>query len=447
ADSENAVVSPDGSKVAFLSVADNLVAGDTNNHIDLFVKDLVTGGITRISQTATGVQGNGDSYGPAWSPDGHQIAFITMASNFGAVDTNGTQDIYIKDLETGALALVSHTAANQAGASYSVSPSFSADGTKITYTSMADNLVAGDYNGTSDIFTAEVSGNPHIITGTQYDNTLNGTADNDVIDGRGGKDAIYAGGGADVAWAGTGKSVLYGGEGADALFGRDGNDKLYGDNGNDILRGGNGADKIYGGENDDKLYGDADNDTLYGNSGNDLISGGDGADRIYGANGNDRIDGGADADALHGGAGNDIMHGGTGSDVLYGDGSSDYLYGDGGDDALYGGTGTNHLIGGEGADSFVVTADSFDAHADKFDDFSVAQGDVLLLEDILSGFNPVNDAIADFVAAAQSGNDAVIAVDRDGAGVAHSFEAVAILANVAGVDVQDWYDGGRIAVG
>ncbi|MFG1339985.1 VCBS domain-containing protein [Xanthobacter autotrophicus] len=156
-DSYSPVFSPDGTKVAFWSFASNLVAGDTNNTEDIFVKDLTTGAITRVSTDAAGVQGNSESSGPVFSPDGTKVAFFSGASNLVAGDTNGTYDIFVKDLTTGAVTRVSTDAAGAQGNNYSSSPVFSPDGTKVAFLSAASNLVAGDTNGAYDTFVKDLT--------------------------------------------------------------------------------------------------------------------------------------------------------------------------------------------------------------------------------------------------------------------------------------------------
>src|SRR5437764_9543059 len=79
--SGEAVFSPDGNKVAFMSFGSNLVPGDTNRGSDLFVKDLTTGAITLISMTADGTQINSQPFAPVFSPDGSEVAFLSYADS------------------------------------------------------------------------------------------------------------------------------------------------------------------------------------------------------------------------------------------------------------------------------------------------------------------------------------------------------------------------------
>jgi Tol biopolymer transport system component len=151
------VFSPDGSKIAFGSNAGNLVAGDTNNADDIFVKDLSTGAIVRVSTDSTGAQANGSSLAPIFSPDGTKVAFYSDADNLVAGDTNGRSDIFVKDLVTGAITRVSTDAAGGQVAGSSIKPAFSPDGSKIAFESDAANLVAGDTNNRTDIFIKDLA--------------------------------------------------------------------------------------------------------------------------------------------------------------------------------------------------------------------------------------------------------------------------------------------------
>ena len=156
-DSGTPVFSPDGSKIAFVSWATNLVAGDTNGVYDVFVKDLTTGAVTQISVDAAGVQGNSRSFDPVFSPDGSKILFYSEASNLVAGDTNGVPDIFVKDLVTGAVTRVSVDAGGAQGNDVSREAVFSPDGSKVAFRSEASNLVPGDTNGVDDIFVKDLA--------------------------------------------------------------------------------------------------------------------------------------------------------------------------------------------------------------------------------------------------------------------------------------------------
>jgi hypothetical protein len=106
-------LSADGRTVAFGSSAINLVPGDTNRtgsadtgH-DVFVKDLRTGAVVRASTAADGTQANGESTEPSLSGDGSKVAFVSTATNLVAGDANGAPDVFVKDLRTGEVMLAS----------------------------------------------------------------------------------------------------------------------------------------------------------------------------------------------------------------------------------------------------------------------------------------------------------------------------------------------------
>jgi Tol biopolymer transport system component len=148
-----ATISLDGRYVVFSSFASNLVAGDTNGAEDVFVKDLDTGTLTCISQNSNGTIGNDQSTGPATiSPDGRRVVFASSASNLINGDTNGLDDIFYKSLDTNEIVRVSTAVDGAQTNGRSTQPFFSADGRYILFNSAASNLVAGDTNGKEDIF-------------------------------------------------------------------------------------------------------------------------------------------------------------------------------------------------------------------------------------------------------------------------------------------------------
>ncbi|HUG61583.1 MAG TPA: hypothetical protein VMP03_07040, partial [Methylomirabilota bacterium] len=243
--------SPDGTKVAFSSAADNLVADDVNGKYDVFVKDLVTGLVTLVSSSSpiTGVEiaGDGHSTRPIFSPDGGRVAFLSESTTFGD-DANAAADIFVKDLTTREVTLLTTTAPTQttpsmptdgvtgenfafdktwSGLFFSstatnlgqdadtvrhlfrkdlnagtvslvstsappnlvpaeadvISPSVSADGSMVAFSTPSGNLISGDTNVFSDVFVATLSP---------------GTGGDDVIKGGDGADTLIGGPGDDT---------------------------------------------------------------------------------------------------------------------------------------------------------------------------------------------------------------------------------------------------------
>ncbi len=92
-------ISADGRHVAFTSGAPNLVAGDTNGWADIFIHDRLIGTNERVSVDSSGRQGNEHSYGPSISGDSRYVAFWSWASNLVGGDTNGVLDVFLRDRE------------------------------------------------------------------------------------------------------------------------------------------------------------------------------------------------------------------------------------------------------------------------------------------------------------------------------------------------------------
>lgn len=153
----NAVVSLDGRFVAFESRATNLVPGDRNRSSDIFVKDRQNGVVERVSVSADGAEGNGGSFRPALSADGRFVAFWSEASTLVPDDTNrtydnGGYDVFVRDRLSGGIERVSVPVDGAQGNADSVTPTLSADGRFVAFGSYATNLVADDTNGVPDIF-------------------------------------------------------------------------------------------------------------------------------------------------------------------------------------------------------------------------------------------------------------------------------------------------------
>ena len=144
-------MSNDGRYVVFSSAASNLVAGDSNGQADAFLHDRTTAQTTRVSVSTGGAQGNGASDTPSVSSDGRYVAFGSTATTLAPGDSNGKSDVFVRDRTTNQTARVSVSAAGIQGNGDSFLPALSSDGTFIGFISAASNLVPNDTNGTTDV--------------------------------------------------------------------------------------------------------------------------------------------------------------------------------------------------------------------------------------------------------------------------------------------------------
>jgi Tol biopolymer transport system component len=158
-------LSANGRYVAFASFASDIVAGDTNDAFDVFVRDRRLGTTTRVSVDSSGAEAQGGgSFQPAITADGHMVAFASEATNLVASDTNAVRDIFVRDIPAGTTVRASvasdGTEANgqsdgpgiRGGSTFG--PDISGDGRLVTFDSIASNLVADDTN------TCSYSGGP-----------------------------------------------------------------------------------------------------------------------------------------------------------------------------------------------------------------------------------------------------------------------------------------------
>lgn len=187
-------ISADGSRIAFLTQADNLVAGQTSDFSsNAFLYDRTTATNTLISHVSgvpTAATGAGDL---ALSADGSWVAFSSNAADIvsGQIDSNDDTDVFLYDVAAGSSILVSHasSSASTAANNGSFSPQISTDGSRIAYGSAATNLVAGqvDDNFDYDVFlydrTADTStlvshiSSSAVTAGDQYSENISLSAD------------------------------------------------------------------------------------------------------------------------------------------------------------------------------------------------------------------------------------------------------------------------------
>lgn len=145
-------ISGDGNLIGYTYTGGDAVAGDSNGVADAFVYNQAAGTTTRVSTSSTGAQSNGGSGAPELSGNGLFAVFQSDASNLVAGDTNGTTDVFEKNLTTGAVTRVSVGNDGSQANGASTEPSVSTDGNRVLFTSAASNLVTGDTNGQPDAF-------------------------------------------------------------------------------------------------------------------------------------------------------------------------------------------------------------------------------------------------------------------------------------------------------
>jgi Tol biopolymer transport system component len=144
-------ISPNGRFVAFTSWASNLVAGDENgHHEDVFVRDRKKGVTTRIRENNR----SGSLYSglPSISANGRVVAFESPASDLVKGDRNDAVDVFLRDRKRGRTTLLSVSSEGTQGNSESSFPVISANGRFVAFSSLASSLVEGDRFNTADTF-------------------------------------------------------------------------------------------------------------------------------------------------------------------------------------------------------------------------------------------------------------------------------------------------------
>jgi hypothetical protein len=356
-------ISDDGTTVVFDSEATNLDPADTGAGADLYVKDLATGDVTLASTSDDGVKGNGISFGPtSISADGTMVAFQSSATNLDPDDTDIQADLYVKNLVTGDIELVSTSTDGEKADAVTDYPELSADGGHVAFHSDATNLDRHDVRTVGDIFVKE----PIVCTaeGTDSDDVLTGTDVRDVICAGDGDDTLEGLGGGDVLLGEGGVDTLsYAQSPAGVTVDLANADVDGGDAAGDVFEG---IESLTGSSFPDSLFGDAGPNELRGRGAADVLGGAEGDDDLLGAGGDDLLAGGPGADALDGRGGVDMATysespGAVVANLASGVGSGSNAEGDtfagieglGGtpfDDTLTGDVAPNTLIGQDGGD-------------------------------------------------------------------------------------------------
>jgi Tol biopolymer transport system component len=147
----------DNGRVTFWSPDGTLVPGDTNGRPDVFVRDLGAGTTRVVSTSTEGAPANGASDDPSLTANGRYVVFGSDASNLVAGDTNGVNDVFRKDLKTGTTTLVSRHTDGTQGDSHSFDAYVTPNGRLVGYSSYATNLTVGDTNEDTDLFVTKLT--------------------------------------------------------------------------------------------------------------------------------------------------------------------------------------------------------------------------------------------------------------------------------------------------
>jgi Tol biopolymer transport system component len=152
-------ISPDGDWVAFTSSASSIVEGDRNEAADIFLWNRTSRKSVRVSVDSAGREALGPSETPSVSDGGRLVAFASDASRLAPDDENPGKDVFIHDLETGATTLMTPMPPPVPGLAAPIpqsrTPAISADGRFVAFESTA-SLVPSDANGVDDVYVRDI---------------------------------------------------------------------------------------------------------------------------------------------------------------------------------------------------------------------------------------------------------------------------------------------------
>ena len=178
-------VSADGQWIVFLSAANNLLPLDSN--VDqVYLRNMATGTLTLVSSSNTGAFGNNDSRNPVISGDGSTIAFTSFATNLVADNLNALINVYVYNRAANTTSLVSKTSAGVGADENSDNASISDDGTRIAFDSQSTNLIPEQVNSEQQVYLANLTTNEISIVSTSATNVAGDSpSDSPLISGNG----------------------------------------------------------------------------------------------------------------------------------------------------------------------------------------------------------------------------------------------------------------------
>jgi Tol biopolymer transport system component len=158
-DCKQPAISANGRYVAFASEATNLSAIDKGSVEDVFVRDLKTNRTILASRASgkRGAAGDGDSSSPSISANGRFVAFESYASNLGPANDAEDPDVFVRDMRSGRVTLVSRADGGGAASNApSANPAISADGRFVAFESRGSNLNPADTLHFTSIFRSQL---------------------------------------------------------------------------------------------------------------------------------------------------------------------------------------------------------------------------------------------------------------------------------------------------
>lgn len=400
------MISADGHSVTFLSKATNLAAIDPHNQDQAWIKNLQTGALTLVSSDANGNPGLNDARAPSVSGDGRYVVFNSESTNLIDFGGNGNRKVYVKDTQTGAIALANPDTAGNITLRFGDHGHISANGQFVVYDSWT-SLLPEDVNGTSDVYVKNLqTGVSQLVTPFGQLAKSYGESYADAISADGRYVLFHAGisdfsGNDDIAVSQTGPVNYYNqyyvrdlasgaltrlsaannGDLADgantlAVLAADGKSAVFvSDAGN--LGGPAGKETLYravlgaqvsngNGEFDDQAManqvltgGDGDDSYLINNAGSKIVElPGQGTDRVVSYVESYTLPANVEALQLRGTV---AVHaiGNDGANVIRGNSQDNLLEGMGGDDVFYNSYGSDTIDGGAGFDTAIYNSYRF----------------------------------------------------------------------------------------
>ena len=158
AESFNPSISANGRVVAFQSEANNLSSEDNNAYGNVFVRNLDSNDLTLVSRTSAGAPGDANSNDPSISGDASRVVFRSGADNFSNQDDNGYTNVFVRDLSANTTTFASrgNGADGVAPNATSFQPTISRNGRRVAFRTGADNISSEDNNAYTNMFVRDL---------------------------------------------------------------------------------------------------------------------------------------------------------------------------------------------------------------------------------------------------------------------------------------------------